>query len=132
MTPAEIARLRGLCEALSNCPPPWLYSRERCIVETTQVASSGPEKGQTYGDREWGPLDEYDLTHEPTEKDHRVAAFIAAARAALPVLLDEVERLRGVLGELLPWAENWLPDDAMDQGAREAVREAVAALKVTP
>ena len=41
----------------------------------------------------------------------------------------EVERLRGALHSLLPWAENWLPDEAKDQGARAAISASRAALK---
>lgn len=54
--------------------------------------------------------------------------------AALDEICWERDQLREVAAaarELLPWAENWLPDEAKDQGAREAyvdLREALAKL----
>ncbi len=75
MTPAEIARLRALCEKAT--PGPWTrgagdhWSRQIRAANGTDIAWIGGI-----------PLPEPD------------AAFIAEARTALPAALDEIERLR--------------------------------------
>jgi len=41
---------------------------------------------------------------------------------------SRITELEAALLDLLPWAENWLPDEAKDQGARESYKAARAVL----
>jgi hypothetical protein len=44
----------------------------------------------------------------------------------------EVERARAMLKELFVWADNWLPDEAKDQGARDVLKNVRAFLEEAP
>lgn len=87
MTPAELAELRRLHEAATIAP--W----ERCRL--------GP-KGEIPGiihsdiDEDWSNVAYFDdgSGDAMTDNHDADAAFIVAARNALPRLLDEIERLR--------------------------------------
>lgn len=85
MTPDEIAALRALVDAAT--PGPWTTKGPgRGWGDHVAVLSpddDGPAVALAWASREW----------------KRDAAFIAASRAAVPTLLDEVERLRGALRE---------------------------------
>jgi hypothetical protein len=84
--------LRELCERAT--PGPWLLSLERACVETTQLGSDG----NVYGGYLWSPdFDGDDLPASRVDYLQRDGEFIAAARSALPALLDENERLRALL-----------------------------------
>lgn len=97
MTPADIAALHGLCERAT--PGPWRASGYEVFT-----VSDG---GQGY------PLDRYTdskdvITEQCEECGNRKnvgighepdAAFIAAARSALPALIDEAERLTKILDD---------------------------------
>lgn len=83
MTPERIAELRALCGAAT--PGPWathlpspesayrVLGRDRTVIVTVHRNGMSPQPRQT--------------------ADSANAAFIAAARSAVPGLLDEVERL---------------------------------------
>lgn len=75
MTPAEIAELRRLCEAATPGPYSVRHGRDQASDVYTVLD----------GNDMWVA----DCGNAPQD-----AAFIAAARAALPAALDEVERLR--------------------------------------
>jgi hypothetical protein len=86
---AELARLRALCEAAT--PGPW-------------------SKGDGKNNARWVVMGHYvpicstELSHAPIGQGQESnVEFIAASRTALPQLLDEVERLRGLLEETLPF-----------------------------
>lgn len=82
MTPADIATLRGLCERAT--PGPWRQGS----VETYNVfAPSRPDSEQL--GHEWVVLRMN--THFPSYIAD--AAFVAAARQAVPALIDRVEEL---------------------------------------
>lgn len=69
-------------------------------VETTQLAKAGREAGVRYGLNVW----ETGLDHASDEERafaHAEARLIARAVNSLPAALDEIERLRGLLGEAL-------------------------------
>lgn len=122
MTREERERLRVLCEALltQRDVGPWIYSSGRGTVETTQEANcpGNKEHGQVYGAREWGPVEDCRLTHELTHKDVAVGKFIAASRTALPTLLDEVDRLRGLLVEAAQLTDDLGLIDRIDEALR--------------
>lgn len=84
MTDADIKRLRALCEAAT--PGPWT-AQTVCDTDSDDWCAVGPT--HLYADDD-PAVDDGD-PHPAAEAD---AAFIAAARTALPALLDEVEGLR--------------------------------------
>lgn len=85
----EIQRLRALSEAGS--PPPWTaYVEGRNHSSGDSFISVGPihdPDEDIYVSRDSGPASSADLD------------LIAEARTQLPRLLDEIERLRHLLGE---------------------------------
>lgn len=82
MSPAEIAALRKLADAAT--PGPWAVEDERGEVVTRHWQGETPVVCGPPRARGW-------------DLDPEDAAFIAAARTAVPALLDEVERLRTAL-----------------------------------
>jgi hypothetical protein len=72
----DTAALRELCERAT--PGPWEYGIDPCHFDSPEVRNN-----------RWA-------IYVPTDED---AAFIAAARTALPELLDRVEKLENVAEE---------------------------------
>lgn len=92
----DVAELRGLLEAAT--PGPWACNEE-------------PEGWMPHEGRVWATGMPHDLADEVADTlDHRDAAFIAAARNALPALLDRLEA-----------AEATEKDAARDYGAMVSV-----------
>lgn len=95
--PLDLAALRGLCEQAT--PGPW---REGSVEKEAVFCEHGCS---------FGPGIERNLLrlnkHFPHEAD---AAFIAAARTALPALLDEVERLRELAHEMVGYVDEFFRD----------------------
>ena len=97
MTPDELARLRALADAATVGP------REAFGTHITAWAGDAgcegcsgilsPQHAPECGEREVAGADAPD------------AAFIAAARTAVPALLDEVERLRAEVDRQTRWTE---------------------------
>lgn len=86
MTPARLAHLRALCDAAT--PGPWaVYDRTPEDIERPGIDGVYAEPQGKYS----GRIVETDFGCYPPYK--RDAAFIAAARTALPEALDEIERL---------------------------------------
>lgn len=77
MTPERIAELRRLAEAATKGP--W-EAKEPAFMPGVKARVFGPGYAPKHDGKECLPLAD--------------AAFIAAARSAVPELLDEVERLR--------------------------------------
>ena len=88
MTPDRIKGLRRLCDAAT--PGPW--DNEKCEWVYAKVPRGRPN-GEMIAQALGGPSGK-NLTREQCIQN---AAFIAAARTAMPELLDEVSRLRGLL-----------------------------------
>ena len=94
MTSEELAAIKALADAAT--PGPW-----RCVGGVVEIATPAPTKRQP--NREWTvPLvlvQETDLHSGEYYAEFGVedAAFIAAARTAVPALLAEVERLRALV-----------------------------------
>lgn len=89
MTDEDLRRLRFISDAAT--PDPWLLSETSGCVETTQIGGDGI----IYGGRLWSPdFDEDDSPETRVDYLRRDGSFIAAARSAVPALLDEVEQLR--------------------------------------
>jgi hypothetical protein len=88
MTDDEINHLRGLCNAAT--PGPWICSDGGCVksASVTREKKKGEAMTQVALAIE-APID------EETRVEPHNARFIAAAREALPRLIDEVQFLRG-------------------------------------
>lgn len=90
ITAEEIMAARELLALLG--PEPWLVGHggatKHPYVETTQLGSDD----RIYGAACWASDD--DRAEPPTQESENVARFIAAVRALVPQLLDEVERGR--------------------------------------
>jgi len=85
--PLDVPAIRAICEAAT--PGPW-----RANAENAYPWVSGPYDDNIDGDCtivEW---------NETGSGAHADASFIAAARTALPAALDEIQRLRELLGEI--------------------------------
>lgn len=92
-TPAELAAWRALCEQAT--PEPWQYVMlADHDAQVTYACIRIGDEVQRIGLR---------------KKDEEDARFIAAARTALPRLLDECERLRGLARELADQIQQVLP-----------------------
>lgn len=95
MTPADIKRLRELCDKAT--PGPW--------------HNNGPFE-KAFEDHGWRAIAGSKFVHvarkyqQPYPQCAVDADFIAAARTALPELLDEVERLRAIEAAAEAWDEN--------------------------
>ena len=91
MTDNELSKLRALTD--SATPGPWSAMP---FDDCSRVYSGEPLKGRlvVISPYEYNPRDEED------------AAFIAAARTAVPALIGEVERLRADLSRLTRNARN--------------------------
>ena len=85
-TPSHIASLRELAEKATKGP--W---RQHLVDDTTVIDATGEPIAETFPE---GGVDEDIDFATDTEQREANAAFIAAARAALPAALDEIERLR--------------------------------------
>lgn len=92
MTSQEIVQLLALCEAAT--PGPWIQEKQRVFDDVDGPCAIGPERPDRLGEVSGGGVSSCDGC--PITKHPGDAAFIAAARTALPAALDEVERLRGV------------------------------------
>lgn len=108
MTKADRQRLRELADRAT--PGPW-RELERCPnaepdracgVTSEQLHRSGRDRVCVFAS------DAYDECSHPVSRAD--AAFVAAARTAVPELLDELERLRAALAEALRMAEHDLPE----------------------
>lgn len=97
MTENERADLRRLHEAAT--PGPWVHTTD---------AMTGSEWGYIRPGVSAAPLAQMWRNHGRLMPD---AEFIAAARTAVPALLDEVEGLRAVLVELEVYAPDWYDCD---------------------
>lgn len=87
MTTEEIARLRALCEKATEAP--WsYYAADEATPSRADIVYSGGHPTFT-GSFSVGEM------HHPKDR-----AFIAAARTALPAVLDEIERLQRALERL--------------------------------
>lgn len=84
MSPERIAELRALCNAKVT-PGPWEAHGDSVIASHPTNLDQAPV---VHTDGFWFP-----------REAGANARFIAAARTALPELLDEIERLRGALSE---------------------------------
>ena len=91
LTPAEISALRALAEKAT--PGPW---RQHLVDDTTVVDRFGEEIAQTFP--EGGNNDDVDFATN-TEQREDDAAFIAAARDALPRALDTLEAQAKTIAE---------------------------------
>lgn len=94
MTPEELSRLRELCEKAT--PGPWeahVATRFKGIEQERGVIGPNGENVICW------VVDEFE---QSTENDE----FIAAARTALPQLLDEVDQLREVLDSAVHFIES--------------------------
>lgn len=104
MTPDEIRAIREVCGAAWFAP--WRYDHMGAIV----WGPAGPLKS---GDlhladlRGYGALERFAGPERAAQQMDATGKFIAAARSDVPALLDEVDRLRGLLGE----TTNHMPDD---------------------
>lgn len=104
MTPAEIAALRALADAAT--PEPWAERPDSGKVAKrndwhTIIDERGVPVVQT-GFVEIHPGDgEESYAEAGVKMRPEDRSFIAAARTAVPALLDEVERLRGALRGVL-------------------------------
>lgn len=122
---SQLASWRAVCEAAT--PGPWRNG----IGGVVQLSDAG--KGY--------PLDYYPGCADVVTTDgaDSVVAtendleFIAAARTAMPALLDEVERLRKLVGEACDLAD--IADDLIDPAAlpcgedRDAASDRLAAIR---
>lgn len=124
ITTEQIAELRRLCEAAT--PGPWVRSKYGFNILTHDSELSTCTQRYT-GDK------------KPTEEEMAVmvanAAFIAAARTALPALLDEVERMQRERREDIALMEETLQAEKIGIARIEkaeaeagAMREALAEL----
>jgi len=86
LTLSELPALRALYEKAT--PGPWL---QHLVDDTIVIDRFSAEIAHTFP--EGGEDDDVDFATD-TEQRERDAAFIAAARTALPAALDEIERLR--------------------------------------
>lgn len=96
MTDIEISRLRELCDAATDGPwerinkvdmPQWVFART--VEPDWDVGYDGSEP----------------MVDAATPEN---AEFIAAARSALPVALDEIERLRSLLENTAPMIRSYI------------------------
>lgn len=88
MTEEELDHLRALCDAAT--PGPWEDGTAMCC----------PDMGWVDGPKGKGTIcPVYEAAKRTHTLDSNDAAFIAAARTALPALIEEVKRLRGLLRE---------------------------------
>ena len=71
---------------------------------------------------------EYHTAVELREKLDDALKENESLKIALGLAEARAERLEEALAELLPWASNWLPDEAKDRGARKAMKQARAIL----
>lgn len=55
-------------------------------------------------------------------------ADLVKLQERVQVLEFELDGMRSMLKDLFTWADNWLPDEAKDQGAREVLRTVRAVL----
>ncbi len=114
LTPAELAELRRLHEAAT--PDPWTWSQpgERVLMRA-------------------GTADYMDATHRPDSHGPANISLAVAARNALPELLDEIERLRGLLsGEAIIKKMMYTPEDGVEVEVQHwAVKHIAADLATT-
>jgi hypothetical protein len=108
MTPAERAALRGLCDAATEGP--WSAEAHDVGDRFPEVFVRVPSQSHALVFEDARPRPEspaWEWTHnDRTEQAKRDVAFIAAARTAVPALLDEVERLEAenaTMREALEW-----------------------------
>jgi hypothetical protein len=86
MTEERIKELRALAEVAT--PGPWHAVPNKHVVHAAQDGRVWAERAVVISKHH------HSRTQEPAD-----LAFIAAARAALPEALDEIEKLRGLLEE---------------------------------
>lgn len=98
LTPERLTALRALCEGAS--PAPWNVESDSELSifcadeERPRIARVDPDRD-----------DDEDVPEDEAESYNCDAEFIAAARDALPALLDEVERLRAEVARIRGEAE---------------------------
>ena len=83
MKPERIAELRELCDKAT--PGEWEKKYDTNLVYAGRLVANA------------GGYSDSARTRETRLQNDANAAFIAAARTAVPELLDELERLRGIL-----------------------------------
>lgn len=97
----DVPRLRALCEAATAGP--WKPSLDLFEVDEGYemvVETADPDGPLIRCGTDVLPRGEGGEAAAQRSQGARDAAFIAAARSALPIALDEVERLRGALTEI--------------------------------
>ncbi len=109
----DLKHLRTLCTAAT--PGPWGYRPGKLVCD---------DDGGAYT-----LIAESPCPHSPTKSARRAAwdndaRFIAAARTAIPELLDEIERLRQSLGNLLAVIHRDGGHYTAMHGREKAVRDA--------
>jgi hypothetical protein len=104
MTPEQIKQLRSLCNAAA--PGPWILGGGGCVKSTsvTREKTKGLAMVQVALAIE-APID------EETQIESHDARFIAAAREALPRLLDDIATLQNLCGETLMYAQAFADDN---------------------
>ena len=104
MTEQELERLQALAEAATPGPWEWRGDNMHAVALTRWTRELAERELGSWQKGEPGPrLIETDAgVYGPCPSDR---AFIAAARAAVPALVAEVRRLRGVVRDA--YAEGW-------------------------
>jgi len=85
MTDEQLAAIRAMCAAAT--PEPWIIGH--VLIH--------PDMHRSVHDADGLMLANCDLRNRPAADTEVNVAFIAGSRAAVPALLAEVERLRGLL-----------------------------------
>lgn len=125
MTDDDIKNLRALCEKAA--PGPW---GQAGTAEKPYPSVSSADRMRGYQVHSMDHLIDRPERQFMWEQWNHDAAFIAAARSAVPALLDEVERLRALVesarSDALLDAANALADEAdpdlpMPAGARYCI-----------
>ena len=116
LTPARRAELVRLCEAAT--PGPW-QTEER---HTRNVYSDDATGSMVAACK-------CDYTSRPVVEEEAHAAFIAAARTALPEALAEVDRLTALSSDERRRAERLHDDLLVEKGFVTVLRDDIARLK---
>jgi hypothetical protein len=94
MEPVDLDNLRSICDAAT--PGPWLDEHDDGDIESFTISATNSASIVVVVEAEEGEFD--DDIRDVLANDF---AFIAAARAAVPMLLDRVKELEGEVGELV-------------------------------
>ena len=121
MTIEEIERLEGLVKAATEGP--WLFRENGPYSEVVTACSALCGGEDDCGDCE--------IISQGIDSGPADAAFIAAAREALPALLAEVLRLRRLEDAARSWSKlhrNNVPEEGQSKFSQGALHAAVRAL----